>query len=105
MPVVRRRHVVVAKPAEREDRPGEPGLYEPLRDLHRPEEMVGKGEGMNAEAKVTRVGRRSYSVSSQNQVALPRELALGGKKVRQMLVEEPGRADLRKGDLILRRVR
>ena len=57
-----------------------------------------------ARARMRRVGKESYQVSSQRQVALSREAMLDGATVEELLVEKPGTAKLLKGDVVLRKV-
>jgi len=56
-------------------------------------------------ARIRRVGKNSYRVSDQHQLALPRELLMKGLRVEELLVEEAGEARLRRGDVLLRKVR
>ena len=56
-------------------------------------------------ARLRRVGKNSYRVSGQHQVALPRELLMKGIRVEELLVEEAGEAKLRRGDVVLRKIR
>ena len=54
-------------------------------------------------ARLRRVGRIGYQISSQGQVKLQKDLGLDGAVVEELLVETSGAARLRKGDVVLRR--